>query len=261
MLVLAVLLGFAHVTQYAYASVRADGNTGSGFAATWINAVLSLEQQNDDTINMRYDDHMDMTGKTVEIINAGHSWVGSYRAGVYSYTTTVPYYQSFKDLRFNGPRVAQYWMGNNPELADIWNVCTIQEGWATLPDGTDGVEAYFRSAYENGIVDYATQVQQSASWYCPTTPSAVHDNIHYNQIGYNEIGRESARNALIMLHEIQPPDVDATVTFMTWDGFTPAANVVVSPNGYSDTLVVPMVYPVWKSKEVSYTVSDGLRSD
>ena len=56
-------------------------------------------------------------------------------------------------------------------------------------------------------MDYTTQVKQSASWYKPTTPAAVHDNIHYNQIGYNELGRESARNALIMLGELAVPDV------------------------------------------------------
>ena len=32
----------------------------------------------------------------------------------------------------------------------------------------------------------------------PITPAAVHDNIHYNQIGYNELGRESARNGLAL---------------------------------------------------------------
>ncbi len=194
-------------------------------------------------------------------IRAGHSWMGSYRGGVYETETTVPYYQSFKDLRFNGPRVAQYWMGNNPALTDIWNVCTIQEGWATLPDGTDGVKASFLARYENGKVDYTTQVQQSESWYTPKTPADVHDNIHYNQIGYNEIGREAARNALILLKEIDAPEVEAKVTFMTWDGFTPADTITSATVGSSSTLVVPMVSPVWKSKEVTYTVSDGMKYD
>ena len=194
-------------------------------------------------------------------IRAGHSWMSSYRAGTYPVSTNVPYYQSFLDLRFNGPRVAQYWMGNNPELTDIWNVCTIQEDWATLPDGTDGVAAYFRSAYPDGRVDYQPQVPQAASWYTPKTPADVHDNIHYNQIGYNELGRESARNALIMLGEREAPEAEATVEFKIWDGFTPAESIVANTVGNSGTLVVPMVSPVWKSKEVTYEVSDGLRYD
>lgn len=191
-------------------------------------------------------------------IRAGHSWMSSYRAGIYTDTTDVPYYQSFQDLRFNGPRVAQYWMGNNPELADIWNVCTIQEGWATMPDGSDGVTEYFRSAYENGAVDYPVQVQQSASWYTPTTPAAVHDNIHYNQIGYNEVGRESARNTLIYLGEVEAPETDAVVKFVGWDGFTEVTDLTASTVGVSGTLVVPMVCPVYKSKEVTYDFTTGL---
>ena len=194
-------------------------------------------------------------------IRAGHSWMDSYRAGSYEYETTVPYYQSFKDLRFNGPRVAQYWMGNNPALTDIWNVCTIQESWATLPDGTDGVAATFMSRYENGKVDYVTQVPQKESWYTPTTPVAVHDNIHYNQIGYNEIGREAARNALILLEKLARPQVEATVKFVSWDGFSTVDAITSSTTGNSATLVVPMVSPVWMSKEVTYAFSDGLFYD
>ena len=191
-------------------------------------------------------------------IRSGHQGADSYRAGVYADSTNASYYQSFKDLRFNGPRVAQYWMGNNPKLGDIWNVCTIQEDWVTMPDGTNGVAAYFRSVYENGTVDYTPQVAQSATWYTPTTPAAVHDNIHYNQIGYNEIGRESARNALILMGEKEAPDIRATVEFLTWDGYTTAEKIIASVAGSSNTLVVPMVSPIWKAKEVTYTVSEGL---
>ncbi|MBQ5672206.1 MAG: hypothetical protein IIV43_07610, partial [Oscillospiraceae bacterium] len=194
-------------------------------------------------------------------IRAGHEGAGSYRAGTYTQTTSASYYQSFKDLRMNGPRVAQYYMGNDPALKDIWNVCTIQEKWATMPDGSDGVAAYFNSAYPNGTVDYVPQVAQSAAWYKPTTPKAVHDNIHYNQIGYNEIGRESARNALINLGVMEAPDAPVTVEFVTWDGFTPAEKVTASTAPNSGTLVVPMVSPVYRSKDVTYTLSDGLVYD
>lgn len=194
-------------------------------------------------------------------IRAGHSWMGSYREGIYEHTTSVTYYQSFKDLRMNGPRVAQYWMGNNPELSDIWNVCTIQEGWATMPDGTDGVSACFKERYENGTVDYTTQIKQNASWYKPTTPAAVHDNIHYNQIGYNEIGREAARNALILLEEIETPEAETTVKFVGWDGFTEISEMVPSTTGSSATLAVPMVSPIWKSKTVSYETSGDIEYD
>ena len=185
--------------------------------------------------------------------------VSSYRAGTPLYKNPNPYYTSFEQLYFNGPRVAQYWLGNNPDYEDIWVVCNVGEEWVWMPDGTNGVSAYMNAHYPNGRVDYITQVAQKESWYTPTTPKEMHDSIHYNQIGYNEIGRESVRNALIMLGEIAAPDVETTVEFLTWDGYTEAKDIPASTAGSSVTLVVPKVYPLWKAKEITYELSDGLR--
>lgn len=127
-----------------------------------------------------------------------------------------------------------------------------------MPDGTSGVVKYFQARYPNGTVDYTTQVAQKASWYTPTTPAAVHDSIHYNQIGYNEIGRESVRNALIMLDEIEAPDVEITAELLSWDSYSTVDSIGAATVGLSDTLVVPKIYPLWKAKEVTYTLSDGL---
>ncbi len=183
--------------------------------------------------------------------------VNSYRAGAYQDENPYNYYQSFEQLTFNGPRVAQYWLCNNPELPEIWLVCNIGEDWVWMPDGTNGVSAYFQAHYENGTVDYQTQVAQKASWYTPTTPAAVHDSIHYNQIGYNEIGRESVRNALIMLGELEEPEVETSIELLTWDGYTPASQIAASLEGKSSTLVVPKIFPVWRSKDVAITLSEG----
>ena len=190
-------------------------------------------------------------------VRAGHDYNDGYREDEYTDTTSYKFYESFMDLQMTGPRVAQYWMCNNPELEEIWMVCNIGEDWVWMPDGTNGVSAYFQSHYVNGTVDYTTQVAQKASWYTPTTPATVHDSIHYNQIGYNEVGRESARNALIMLGEIAAPEVETAVELVGWDGYTPVKKISASLTGNSSTLVVPKVYPVWKTKEVSYNLTDG----
>ena len=183
--------------------------------------------------------------------------VNSYRAGEYKDQNTYNYYQSFEQLTFNGPRVAQYWLCNNPEYEDIWMVCNIGEDWVWMPDGTNGVAAYFAQHYENGKVDYTTQVPQKEAWYTPTTPAAVHDSIHYNQIGYNEVGRESVRNALIMLGVLEAPEVETQVELLSWDGYTPVEQIAASMTGNSGTLVVPKVYPLWKTKQISYTLTQG----
>ena len=94
-------------------------------------------------------------------VRAGHESYTSYRQGIYKDTTTKKYHESFKDLRFTGPRVAQYWMTGNPELPDIWNVCNIGEDWVWMPDGTNGVKDYFQAHYPGGTVDYTPQVTPS----------------------------------------------------------------------------------------------------
>ena len=157
-----------------------------------------------------------------------------------------------------GPRVAQYWMCNNPALEDIVLVCNIGEDWVWMPDGTNGVSAYFDAHYPNGTVDYTPQVQQSASWYTPTTPNAVHDSIHYNQIGYNEVGRESVRNALIYLGINSDYEDKTTVKFVDWTGYKEVSAIEAATAASSGTLVVPIVSPVTRSKTVGYTLSEGL---
>ena len=241
-----------------------QGCTDYSKTAEWyVNKYLAMHGNLKSELAFDHDSDSATADKTFEFggiipVRAGHDYYKGYRDGVYTDTTTAKYYESFQDLRFNGPRVAQYWMINNPELTDIWGVCNIGEDWVTMPDGTDGVAEYFNAHYENGTVDYTTQVKQSASWYTPTTPAAVHDSIHYNQIGYNEIGRESVRNALILLGEMEAPAVETEVKLLSWDGYTEVTEVPASTTGNSETLVVPVVYPVWKSKEVTASVTEGL---
>jgi len=231
-------------------------------AAWYVEKYLAMHEGFKDELAFDHDSNPETADKTFEFGGIIPVRVGStaacYRDGAYTVSNPYAYHESFVDLRMNGPRVAQYWMINNPDLPDIWGVCNIGDDWVWMPDGTNGVTEYFQAHYPGGTVDYTTQVQQSASWYTPTTPNAVHDSIHYNQIGYNEIGRESVRNALIMLGEIEAPETEVTVELLSWDGYTEATNISASTTGNSVTLVVPVVCPLWKSKDVTYDLSDGL---
>ena len=240
-----------------------QGCTNRTNTAEWyVQKYLTMHESLKTELAFDHDSDSATENKTFEFGGIIPVRVGStttcYRDGEYATANPYSYHESYVDLRFSGPRVAQYWMCNNPDLEDIWLVCNIGEDWVWMPDGTNGVAEYFQAHYENGTVDYTTQITQKASWYTPTTPAAVHDSIHYNQIGYNEIGRESVRNALIMLGEIEAPDVETTVKLLGWDGYTEVSEIESATVGSSGTLVVPKVYPVWKSKEVTYTLSDGL---
>ena len=252
-----------HFTLSHMAYFWCQGCSDRTQSAQWyVNKYLAMHEGLKTEMAFDHDTNPDTADKTFEFGGIIPVRVGStaacYRDGVYSVSNPYAYHESFVDLRFSGPRVAQYWMINNPELTDIWGVCDIGDDWVWMPDGTNGVSAYFQAHYPGGRVDYTTQVTQKESWYTPTTPAAVHDSVHYNQIGYNEYGREAVRNALIMLGEIAAPDVETTVELLSWDGYSPVEQVIASTAGNSGTLVVPRVYPIWKSKEVTYELSGGL---
>ena len=205
------------------------------------------------------------TDRTLEfgniiLVMAGHETAVGYRKGTHMDSSDA-FFATFKELEMRGPRVAQIWMANNPELADINMVCTLAQDWVAMPDGTDGVSEYFRSHYENGTVDYPTQTAQSDVWRMPTTPASVKNSIHYYQIGYNEVGREAARNTLYILDLLEKPEVEPEVVFYDWTGYQEPDSIKSTAVGSSATLVVPMVYPCYKSKDITYFLSGGLKWD
>ncbi len=214
--------------------------------------------------DLAYDIDGDGKSETLEFCNIimprkGRDDCVSYRHGTNTDKTDASFCTSFNDLEMSGPRVAQYWLVNNPDYPDINLVCNIGDKWVTMPDGSDGVSAYFKKHYKNGKVDYPVQVPQEKEWYTPTTPADVHDSIHYNQIGFNEIGIEAARNTAYLRKRAEKPSgVKTKVTFYDWTGYKQAASINASNWADSRTLVVPVVYPVYESKNVTYKLSDNL---
>ena len=188
---------------------------------------------------------------------AGRSEVKGYRYGIYE-TKPSGFFSTFAEMQMCGHRVAQLWLAASPDYPDIHIVCNLGESWLTMPDGTDGVHAYFEAHYPNGRVDYITQVPQAESWYTPTKAKDVKDSIHYNQIGYNEVGIECARNACILLGYLPDSDAETTVRFVNWTGFEDVSVTapVTEPQSYS--LIVPLTDPIYRSKSVSYECSEGL---
>ena len=253
-----------HFTLSHMAYFWCQGCNDYNKTAEWyVKKYLSMHESLNAEMSFDHDGDASTPAKEFEFagiipVRAGHSWSSGYRAGQYTDSTNKSSYESFVDLQMTGPRVAQYWMCNNPELEDIVLVCNIGEDWIWMPDGTNGVSAYFNAHYPNGTVDYTTQVQQSASWHKPTTPNAVHDSIHYNQIGYNEVGRESVRNALIYLGINPDYEEETTVKFVDWTGYKEVDGIEASTSGSSGTLVVPMVRPVTRSKTVRFNLSEDL---
>ena len=167
------------------------------------------------------------------------------------------------DLEMTGPRISQYWMGNNTgeyngvDLSEINLVCNISDLWVYDEDNLpatvgkyDTVGEFFQSRYPNGKVNYPAQTTDD-SWRTPTTPADVHDSIHYNQVGYNEIGLESARNAVKILNHEKTNDV--SVSFVSKDGYKPLSENVTIGKNEPYKVVVPIVEPLYMAPYVSIT--------
>ncbi|MBR2889163.1 MAG: Ig-like domain-containing protein [Oscillospiraceae bacterium] len=249
---------FSHMGYYWCQGCADETKTAQWYAEQYItmhNALKTETALDADRDPVTPDSTMEFGG--IVLVMAGHENAVGYRMGTYS-DSSDKFFATFKELEMRGPRVAQIWMANNPELPDIHLVCTLAQDWVTMPDGSDGVAEYFAAHYENGIIDYPTQVTQAASWYTPTTPAAVKDSIHYYQVGYNEVGRESVRNTLYILGLAEKPNVETTITFVDWTGYQMVDTIKTSTVPNSGTLVVPVVYPCYESKNVAYTFSDGL---
>lgn len=228
-------------------------------AEYYYNAFMSMHKSLKKELAFDLDgDGKKETLKFADIImpRAGRDIRTGYREGNRSETTEYSFYQSYLDLEMRGQRVAQYYLCNQPDN-DINLVSNISESWVYMPDGTNGVASYFKEHYPGGRVDYPVQVKQPEEWYTPTTPADVHDSIHYNQIGYNEVGIDAARNAAYTHGRAEKPeDIKTTVTFYNWTGYEELSSVSAKAIAQSGTLVVPVVYPVYESKSVTYKLSD-----
>lgn len=201
----------------------------------------------------------DNTLEFIDIILAmsGPEKYQGYRLGIWPDEIDA-YYGTFKELEMRGHRVGQLWMAANPELPEINIVSNLAESWVTMPDGSDGVEEYFTSHYTDGVIDYETQEPQAKEWYSPKTPAEVKKAIHYNQIGFNEVGIDAARNACILLGYMEDSKEETTIRFVDWTGYETIDSVVTSTYAQSNTLVVPIVSPIYRAKTITYSITDGL---
>ncbi|MEA5038429.1 MAG: sialate O-acetylesterase [Clostridiaceae bacterium] len=104
-------------------------------------------------------------------------------------------FTTWRELAMDGPRSAQYEMGAalSGDFSDVYVVSTIMESWVyDESEENTGVSAYFSRKYGD-FITYPVQCGRT-NWPIPQTPEDVKDSIHYNQVGYNEIGLDAAEN-------------------------------------------------------------------
>ena len=116
------------------------------------------------------------------------------------------------DVKLNGPRTAQIYMGTTVEAPyeNIYLASALGDQFVT----DHGVECYFKEKYPDGRLDYPTRT----AYPLPITAAAMHPDIHYRQPGYNALGADAAENIVSVLKGNANEDV---------------AVRVLRPNGYS----------------------------
>jgi len=173
-------------------------------------------------------------------------------------TKTKDYY-TYRDLEMNGVRTAQYYMANSNEstFKDVHMVCNIGDQWVWWDTAKtkETTSTFFKERYPNGF-DYKIQ---SGTLSLPTSPTVVKDSIHYNQVGYNEIGREAARNAVYRMYPELAPDEEVTIKLLAWDGITDLAGKTDTKVLTERQTIVPVVYPLYRSKEL--VLSGAMKHD
>lgn len=158
--------------------------------------------------------------------------------------TYIPNTLSY-NLYMTGPRLAQYYMGNSNEsdFEKIYIICNLGEEWV---DTDANVAESFKKRYNNAnTTDYITQSGEIPK--LPSTINEVHPDVHYRQMGYNELGIEAARNLFYQLYpEKQPLDRITQIKLVSLDGITELRSGIETP-----TNVIPIVSPLYKAKGVT----------
>lgn len=128
------------------------------------------------------------------------------RASIAPHTTVA-------DLTMRGPRIAQYYMGqtNTGVWSDVYLASTAAESWIS----DRSVSQYFSEKYGE---QYPYTMRKATA--VAGSMADVHPNIHYRQLGYNELGITAASTMASVILGEQPDASQAVVKLLRADGNT-----------------------------------------
>ena len=144
------------------------------------------------------------------------------------------------NLISTGVRAAQYKMA--AENDDISIVSSATEYW----NSDEGVSAWFEKTYGNKFYPSGDLPKVMYNVF-------MNDNVHYAQLGYNELGIEAANN---MLDHLEDKNTCTGISVMSPDGlkvYKDGADISLSAK---DSLI--SIYPLGTAKTVEYTLSDNI---
>lgn len=156
--------------------------------------------------------------------------------------TRVGHNSNTNDTDLSGPRLAQYWMHNQTASPydKVHLVSNITDKW--ISDAA--VAAYFADAYPDD-----TWTEEGYSYARPTTLAEVHPDVHYRQAGYNEIGKDAAKNLGYVLSGAAYPA--ESVVLIDQKGQEVADGMSIGET----QPVVPLAYPLYSAQKAQLALS------
>lgn len=99
------------------------------------------------------------------------------------------------DFAMNGPRTAQKELAN--QMDDIiYMASTISDKWTS----DEAVKKYFKNTYKDEQTYHKQNPMKDKKVKMPSSVEEVHDTLHYEQLGYNEIGKDAAKTMVKVLY-------------------------------------------------------------
>ena len=157
------------------------------------------------------------------------------------------------DLRMNGPRIAQYYIGSSADFNNVFIVSNVNEQWVTDKQ----VQAYFKGAYPTGRLSYPRRSGSSSSGI-PATVNQIHPTVHYSQIGHNENGLTAAKG----MYEVVTKAGKGQTPSVCWhDGEGQRITSLLMIPGTTE-IVVPEIWLPYQAKQLkSVSTSSALTYD
>lgn len=171
------------------------------------------------------------------------------KCGIITTRAAVYTHKYVDDVYLCGPRIAQYGLGASPELTGIYVVCNAHEQWIT----DEGVAQYFQNRFPYGVFTYP---MRSTDHALPTSIYDVHQDIHFSQTGHNENAIIAADNMYALVY-----GSSVGVQSFQWRDVEYQAISQVTLRKNTDMVVLGLIDPVYLSKQISYTMTDGLSYD
>ncbi|MCR5624307.1 MAG: hypothetical protein K6G11_03585 [Lachnospiraceae bacterium] len=158
---------------------------------------------------------------------------------------------SLIDLLLTGPRKALYYICQQKTgiFKNVFLASQLSEVWTS----NKNVKKYFVDKY-GGNKKYSANNFMRSVQLLPTTLKEIHYTIHYSQLGYNEIGKDAAKNLLYSIGAIEKPkNPKVKIELVSEDGYTDISEVGVD----TDMTILAKVFPTYLNKELSVSYNSS----